>query len=111
MSTHPLTIGKGYCLRLPDGRPLGHVRIERLEDSWAEGPFQPAPAFEHFRELFEREAQLRHDQIIPMWEEASGAIEALGIQVLEDGKGLLPGRMRIFVEGADAIVAPALTAP
>jgi hypothetical protein len=79
-----------------------------VEDSWAEGPFQAAAAFDHFRALFEREAQLRHDQVIPLWEEAAGAIDALGIEVLEEGKQPVPGRLRIFVEGADAIVGPAV---
>src|SRR5713226_6996398 len=92
-----LTVGKEYCLRLPDGRALGHVHIERLVDSWAEGPFRPAKPFEEFRELFEREARLRHQQIIPLWEEVADQIEGLQIQVFEDGVGLVPERLRVFV--------------
>jgi hypothetical protein len=96
---------------LPDGRALGHVRVERIEDAWAEGPFTPAPPFEEFRQLFEREAQLRHEQIIPLWEEAADAIEALKIQVFaeENGKGL--PHLRIFVEGDEAILGTPLTPP
>jgi len=103
-----LSLGKRYCLRLPDGRSLGHLRIERLVDSWAEGPFRPEAAFEEFRDLFEREAQLRHDQVIPLWEEVTDAIEGLGIQVVEEGQGAVQPRMRIFVEGGDAILGPPL---
>jgi hypothetical protein len=99
-------VGKEYCLRLPDGRALGHVRIERLEDLWAEGPFRPAPAFEEFRDLFRREAELRKDQIIPLWEEAAAAIAALGIQVVEGDHRSLPPGMRVFVEGDEAILGP-----
>jgi hypothetical protein len=99
-----VSIGKNYCLRLPDGRALGHVRVERFTDSWAEGPFAPGPAFEEFRELFEREAELRHDQIIPLWEQAADAIEALQIQVVEEGKDPIQPRPRVFVEGNEAIL-------
>jgi hypothetical protein len=104
MTMHPLSIGKSYCLRLPDGRALGHVRIQRLDDPWAEGPFQPGPAFEEFRELFEREAQLRKDQVIPLWEHAADAIEAMQVQVIEEGEGLVPSRLRVFIEGDEAIL-------
>jgi hypothetical protein len=107
----PITVGKHYCLRLPDGRPLGHVRITRIEDGWAEGPFQPGQSFAEFAALFEREAQLRHDQIIPLWEEAADAIEALRIQVVEEGQGAVQGPLRIFVEGGEAILGPPLAAP
>ncbi len=107
----PLSVGKSYCLGLPDGRALGHVRIERLEDSWAEGPFQPAPAFEEFRELFKREAQLRHDQVIPLWERAADAIAALQIEVVEEGKDTTCPRLRVFVEGNEAILGTELQAP
>src|SRR3954469_19386930 len=79
----PLSVGKNYCLRLPDGRVLGHVRIERLVDWWAEGPFTPTSAFAEYRELFERETQMRRDQIIPLWEQAVDSIEALQITAFE----------------------------
>src|SRR5262245_15522192 len=101
---HPLSLGTVYCLRLPDGRALGHVRIERLDEPWAEGPFTPAAAFEEFRGLFEHEARLRHDQVIPLWEEAADAIDALGVQVVEEGSAPVQPRLRIFVEGNEAIL-------
>lgn len=101
---HPLTVGKHYCLRLPNGRPLGHVVIQQVEDSWAEGPFVPTADFEEFRNLFERECRLRHDQIIPLWEETADAIEALGIEVFEE-QGHAPHQgLRVFVEGDEAII-------
>ncbi len=99
-----LVLGKDYCLRLPDGRALGHVHIERLVDSWAEGPFTPAASFEEVRELFEREARLRHEQIIPLWEKAADAIEALGIRVIEEGEDPVHLHLRVFVEGNEAIL-------
>jgi hypothetical protein len=99
-----ILIGKNYCLRLPDGRALGHVRVERLVDSWAEGAFAPGPAFKEFKELFDREAKLRHDQIIPLWEQAAGAIESLQIQVVEEGKDPIQPRPRVFVEGNEVIL-------
>jgi hypothetical protein len=99
-----IAIGKNYCLRLPDGRALGHVRIERTEESWAEGPFTPSPDFVEFRELFEREAHLRHEQIIPLWEEAVAVLEALQIQVVEEGKGAFPQRMQVYVDGNEAFI-------
>jgi hypothetical protein len=99
-----LTIGKNYCLRLPNGRSLGHVRIERTEDDWAEGPWTPAVDFAPYRELFEREAQLRHDQVIPLWEQAADAIESLGIEVLEVGDDTALRGLRISVENGEAIV-------
>jgi hypothetical protein len=105
------TVGKYYCLRLPDGRALGHVRVARLVDSWAEGPFTPAAAFEEFREIFEREARLRHQQIIPLWEEAADAIDALSIQLIEEGKGPILPHLRIYVEGNEAILAAPPTIP
>jgi len=101
---HPLSIGMRYCLRLPDGRALGHLRIEKYEDQWAEGPWEAEPAFEQFRELFEREANLRRDQIIPLWEKAADAIDALKIQVFEDGGKRIDSPLRIFVEGNEAII-------
>jgi hypothetical protein len=101
---HILTVGKSYCLRLPDGRPLGHVWIEWLDEDWAGGPFSPAAAFEEYRDLFRREAELRRDQIIPLWEEAADAIESLGIQVLEERGTGRHGDLRIFVEGNEAIL-------
>jgi hypothetical protein len=99
-----IAIGKNYCLRLPDGRALGHVRIERTKDSWAEGPFTPSPNFDEFRELFEREAHLRHQQIIPLWEGAVAALEALQIQVVEEGKGAFLKQMQVYVEGNEAFI-------
>jgi len=99
-----IAIGKNYCLRLPDGRALGHVRIDRKDDTWAEGHFSPAPSFAEFRELFDREAHLRHQQIIPLWEKAVDALDALGIQVVEEGKGLLFHKLRVYVEGNEAFI-------
>jgi hypothetical protein len=99
-----IAVGKNYCLRLPDGRALGHVRIDRKDDAWAEGLFQPAPSFAEFRELFDREAHLRRQQIIPLWEEAVDALDALGIQVVEEGKGILPHKLRVYVEGDEAFI-------
>src|ERR1700730_11911711 len=96
---HPLAIGKNYCLRLPDGRPLGHVLISWLDESWAGGPFQPAQDFEGFRKLFETETKLRNDQIIPLWEQAADAIEALNIQVVEEGKEGSHFGLRVFLDG------------
>src|SRR5437879_5911819 len=102
-------VGKDYCLRLPDGRALGHVRVARLVDSWAEGPFTPSVDFEEFREIFEKETRLRHEQIIPLWEQVADAIEALGIQVIEEGKEPILPQLRIYVEGDEAILGPPLT--
>jgi len=98
-------------LRLPDGRALGHVRVARLVNSWAEGPFTPLTDFEEFREIFEREARLRHEQIIPLWEQAADAIEALGIQIIEEGKGAVLPHLRIYVEGNEAILGAPLMIP
>jgi hypothetical protein len=100
----PIVVGKNYCLRLPDGRALGHVRIDRKDDAWAEGAFSPSSSFAEFRELFDREAHLRHQQIIPLWEKAVDALDALGIQVVEEGKGVLPQRLRVYVEGNEAFI-------
>ena len=100
----PIIIGKNYCLRLPDGRALGHVRIDRKDDAWAEGLFSPSPGFAEFRELFDREAHLRRQQIIPLWEKAVDALDALGIQVVEEGKGVLPYKLRVYVEGDEAFI-------
>lgn len=108
---HPFVVGKDYCLRLPDGRTLGHVCIARLVDSWAEGRFSPSPEFEEFREIFERESRLRHEQIIPLWEQVADTIDALGIQVIEEGKGPVLPPLRIYVEGNDAILGAPLTIP
>jgi hypothetical protein len=111
MNTHPRAVGKTYCLRLPDGRALGHVRIERLEDPWAEGPFVPAPAFAEFRQLFERADELAKDQIIPLWEEAADAIDALRIQVVEDRGGARHSGLRVFIAGNEASIGPPLCVP
>ena len=108
MNTHPLTVGKTYCLRLPDGRALGHVRIERIEDPWAEGPFVSTPTFEEFRALFERADELAKDQIIPLWEEAADAIDALRIQVIDEQGGARHNGLRAFVVGKEACIAPPL---
>ena len=108
---HPLSIGKNYCLRLPDGSALGHVRIERFEDAWAEGPFTPSPAFERYRELFERETTLRRDQVIPLWEEAADAIDALKIQVVSESDGVIPSKLTVFVEGTEAMIGAQVLVP
>jgi hypothetical protein len=80
------------------------VRIARQDDQWAEGPFAPSPVFDDFRELFAREARLRHDQVIPLWEEVADTIEALAIQVVEEGQEALPHRLPVFIEGNEAIL-------
>ncbi len=101
---NPLTIGKSYFLRLPDSRMLGRVKILRMEDDWAEGRFQADEAFTDLRPLFEEEAQLRNDQIIPLWEEAADRIESLRIQVVAED-GTVHPRLRIFLEGDEASLA------
>ncbi len=106
---HPLTIRKNYCLRLPDGRPLGHVLIAWLDDSWAGGTFQPAQNFGDFRHLFEKEAELRNDQIIPLWEQAADAIEALHIQVVEEGKERSHLGMRVLLDGNEVSLGTPLS--
>ncbi|MBM4069465.1 MAG: hypothetical protein FJ271_11025 [Planctomycetes bacterium] len=101
-----LSLNKRYCLKLADGRSLGHVVIERFVDSWAEGPFAPDSDFAPLRELFKKEAELRHDQVIPLWEEAADEIAALGIEVIEEGNGQSTGRFRVFIEDDEAILGP-----
>jgi hypothetical protein len=101
---HPLKVGRRYCLRVPGGCALGHVFIKQMEDGWAEGPFTPTPDFEPFRELFERESRLRRDQVIPLWEETADAIEALGIEVLEEPTPVSHRGLRVFVEGNEATI-------
>jgi hypothetical protein len=75
-----------------------------VEDGWAEGPLVPEEPFGEFRELFAQEASLRNDQIIPLWEEVADRIAALGIQVMGDD-GVVHPRLRVFVEGNEAILA------
>lgn len=106
MNYTPLCINTTYKLLLPDGRLLGRVRVERMVDGWAEGPFTPMPLFEQYRELFEREARLRYDQIIPLWEQASDAIEELQIEVEEEERDAVHLGLRVFVEGNEAGMAP-----
>jgi hypothetical protein len=101
---NPLTIGKRYLLRLPDGRNLGRVRILKIEDDWAEGPFEAEEAFGELRPLFEEEAELRNDQIIPLWEKAADRIESLRIQVIGED-GLVHSHLRIFIEGDEAFLS------
>ncbi len=103
-------IDKTYCLRLPDGCTLGHVRTARFEDEWAIGTFSPSKSFENYRELFEREAKLRHEQVIPLWESVADAIESLNIQVVEEGRGTVLAALPVFFEGTEAIIGPRLTA-
>lgn len=105
---NPLTIGKNYVLRLPDNRIVGRVRILKLEDDWAEGSFQAGEAFADLRPLFDEEAELRNDQIIPLWEKAADRIESLRIQLVgEDGE--VHRRLRIFIEGDEVLLALPLT--
>ena len=111
MSSNPLSVGKSYRLLLPDGRALGRVTIERIVDEWAEGPFTAAPSFQEYRELFEREARMRHDQVIPLWEQAADAIEALQIEVAEEGQDIVHLGMRVFVEASEAGMAPPSMTP
>jgi hypothetical protein len=106
-----LSVGGTYALRLPDGRALGQVRVERVADGWVEGPFTPTPAFEDYRALFEREAQLRYDQVIPLWEELADAIEALRIDVVEEGGERVHPRLRVFIEGDEAILGTSPPGP
>jgi hypothetical protein len=101
---NPLTLGKKYVLRLPDSRILGRVSIRKVEDDWAEGPFEEDEAFVELRPLFEEEAELRNDQIIPLWEKAADRIESLRIQVVgEDGQAY--SRLRVFIEGKEAFLS------
>jgi hypothetical protein len=53
--------------------------------------------------LFQREAELKHQQVIPLWELAADQIEALGIEVLEEGCRPLPVPLRVCIEGHEAI--------
>lgn len=102
-----LTIGKSYVLRLADSRILGRVHIRKMEDDWAEGPFEEDKAFAELRPLFEEEAELRNDQIIPLWEKAADRIESLRIQVIgEDGQ--VYSRLRLFIEGKEAFLSSPL---
>jgi hypothetical protein len=105
---HPLTIGRTYHLLVSDRRALGHVRIQRVEDSWAEGTFTPAPAFAEFREVFERADRLAREQIIPLWEEAADAIDALHLQVIEEHGGAPHTGLRIFIAGNEASIGTPL---
>lgn len=100
---NPLTIGKSYTLRLPDQRILGRVRIRKIEDDWAEAAFAEDTAFAALRPLFEEEAELRNDQIIPLWENAADRIEALQIQVVDEDEIVHP-QLRIFIEGEEAFL-------
>jgi hypothetical protein len=101
---NPLTIGKRYILQLPDSRTVGRVRIVKMQDDWAEGPFEAEEAFAELRPLFEEEAELRNDQIIPLWEQAADRIESLRIQVVgEDGQA--HPHLRIFIEGDEAFLS------
>jgi hypothetical protein len=104
MKTHPLLVGKTYCLRLRDGRALGCVHIERLEDSWAEGPFSPVPSFAEFRSLFERADELARDQIIPLWEQAADAIDALHIDLVDEHAGTSHSGLRVFIAENEASI-------
>jgi len=101
---NPLAIGKSYVLRLPDCRILGRVHIHRVEEDWAEGSFTEDKAFADLRPLFEEEAELRTDQIIPLWENAADRIESLRIQIVADGGQVYSG-MRIFIEGKEAFLS------
>jgi hypothetical protein len=101
---NPLTIGKKYVLRLPDSRILGRVFIRKVEDDWAEGPFEEERAFTALRSLFEEEAELRNDQIIPLWEKAADRIESLRIQVVDE-EGQVYSRLRVFIEGKEAFLS------
>jgi hypothetical protein len=104
---NPLTIGKKYVLRLPDSRTLGRVQILNIEDDWAEGAFEEDEAFAELRPLFEEEAELRNDQIIPLWEKAADRIESLRVQVIgEDGQ--VYSHLRIFIEGKEAFLSSPL---
>jgi hypothetical protein len=105
---HSLSVGKNYCLRLVDGRPLGHVHITEKDEWWASGPFKPAPTFEEFRGLFEKEAEYRNDQIIPLWEETAEAIAALQIQVVAEGEPEAFSGLRVFVDGNEAFLGSPL---
>ncbi len=96
-------VGRRFGVLLQDGRHLGYVQIDGKDDPWLEGTFVPAPAFEEFRGLFEREASLANDQVIPLWETAADAIEALGIQLEDEEKHRLPVA-RFRLEGCDAFV-------
>jgi len=99
-----------YRLQLPDGRLLGQLRITEMDEDWAQGPFEPTSVFAEFRELFERESELRHQQVIPQWEKAYDAIESLGIEVIApDGRSVGPA-MRVFVDDQTAFLAPPLAA-
>lgn len=101
---NPLTIGKSYVLRLPDSRILGRVHIRKVEDDWAEGSFTEDEAFADLRPLFEEEAELRNDQIIPLWEKAADRIESLRIRVVDED-GQVYSRLRIYIEGKEAFLS------
>jgi hypothetical protein len=105
----PLSVGKNYCLRLPDGRPLGHLRITWIEDLWAGGPFTASAAFEEFRRLFQREAELRRDQVIPLWEQAADEIENLNLQAIEEGTSDLHTGLRVRAEGDEVLLGAPLS--
>jgi hypothetical protein len=96
---------------LSDGRPLGHLRAQQVEGEWAEGIFCPTPAFEVVRHLFEREAELARDQIIPLWEEAADAVDALQIQVVEEGTQQSFSRVRFHLEGNELFIGAELPTP
>lgn len=101
----PLEIGKSYRLQLPDGQVLGRMLVQGETDGWAERPFTALPGFDQFRDLFQREAELRHGHVIPLWEQAADAIEALGIEVVDDDdEGTVHHQLRVFVEAGEAMV-------
>ncbi len=101
---NPLTVGKKYVLRLPDSRTVGRVLILKVEDDWAEGSFEEDEAFAELRPLFEEEAELRNDQIIPLWEKAADRIESLRIQVIGEDRQVY-SHLRIFIDGKEAFLS------
>jgi len=72
---------------------------------------RPVPPFARIRAppgVVRARGAAAHDQVIPLWEKAADDIDALAIEVVEEGQGVVQPRMRVFVEGDEAILGPSL---
>lgn len=74
---------------------LGVLEFDDLEMFWTDCQFRPTPAFEAIRPLFDAEltagGDLSNDDEIEEWEQAWGAIEALGLVLdAQDDRASIP---------------------
>jgi hypothetical protein len=81
---------------------LGTLTYASSDMPWEHGTFEPTPAFEEFRPLFDRELALLNADRMDEWEEAWSEIEELGLHLKRGPASKAIDEFLLHVDGSNA---------